>query len=208
MDMTPCYWFRCCLEDCCRHCIYSGKWEYQFTHGPREYHQTCISNVVHGFLEDNPLMISAAIEWRHDKDRARHVTYHIELKDEKELGWRHIKHPILPSQCPGCLEKYGPRNFEKMLVVLHIIQRCAPYTKPCRVIEKLFNMKAVSNIAAVSKMINVLCRGDGIKDPFSIGWDARGKKRNHDGTESSDRDIHLNIPCPCLSLQEDEEGSF
>ena len=119
----------------CRYSVYrDGEWEYlRTTKLPKdiseeqlfteEHHETSVGNIT-GFLKNNPLKIVGNMVWSDHYPRAVDFIFEIQLPAGRELPWTHIKHPILPAQAPCHLKSNGVQMFGKLLVVLHVIQRC------------------------------------------------------------------------------------
>lgn len=147
-----------------------GDWEYRSTlEDGFEVHRLSVSQ-IHGFLCDNPLVIRGFLHWKNNEPRADNMRFLIGLPDGKELSWKHIKHPILPCQCPRvrsiiCEEENGSCMFEKVIAGLHMIQRSVPQMpRAVDVSKEIVNGGFALNAKAMRELSRKLYDGEIVED--------------------------------------------
>ena len=172
-------------------------------------HQLSVSQ-IHGFLCDNPLVIRGFLHWKNNEPRADNMRFLIGLPDGKELSWKHIKHPILPCQCPRvrsiiCEEENGSSMFEKVIAGLHMIQRSVPQMpRAVDVSKEIVNGGFALNAKAMRELSRKLYDGEIVEDALDNKWGHRGKKRK----QVMENWSSFELAFPCNFARVDEVGPF
>ena len=134
----------------------------------------------------------------------------IGLPDGKELSWKHIKHPILPCQCPRvrsiiCEEENGSCMFEKVIAGLHTIQRSVPQMPRAVDVSKEIVIGGFAlNAKAMRELSRKLYDGEIVEDALDNKWGRRGKKRK----QVMENWSSFELAFPCNFARVDEVGPF